>query len=68
MTPEQFTYWLQGFAELASTDTLSPSQWLAVKNHLNLVFDKKTPTLTTFALQTEVSNESFVADTLQISC
>ena len=42
MTTEQFAYWLQGFAEInggAPTD----EQWKIVKDHLALVFDKKTP-------------------------
>lgn len=43
MTPESFTYWLQGFVELSDTDTISEKQWLVIKDHLKLVFDKKTP-------------------------
>ena len=47
MSPEIFTYWLQGFVELTETDsdacTLSDKQWLVIKDHLKLVFDKKTP-------------------------
>ena len=43
MTPESFTYWLQGFVELSDTDTISEKQWLMIKDHLKLVFDKKTP-------------------------
>lgn len=43
MTPESFTYWLQGFVELSDTDTISEKQWLTIKDHLKLVFDKKTP-------------------------
>lgn len=42
MTPEQFVYWMQGFAELNS-DPPSPEQWQAIRDHLNLVFEKKTP-------------------------
>lgn len=43
MTPETFTYWLQGFVELTESDTISEKQWLVIKDHLKLVFDKKTP-------------------------
>lgn len=43
MTPESFTYWLQGFVELQDSDTISEKQWLMIKDHLKLVFDKKTP-------------------------
>lgn len=42
MTPEQFAYWLQGFAEL-TPDVPSPAQWQAIRDHLQLVFEKKTP-------------------------
>lgn len=43
MNSESFTYWLQGFVELSDTDTISEKQWLVIKDHLKLVFDKKTP-------------------------
>lgn len=43
MTPEQFAYWLQGFAEL-TPDAPSAAQWQAIRDHLALVFEKKTPT------------------------
>ena len=43
MTPEQFAYWLQGCAEL-TPETPSAAQWQAIRDHLGLVFDKKTPT------------------------
>ena len=43
MSPETFTYWLQGFVEIANTDTISEKQWQIIKDHLKLVFDKKTP-------------------------
>lgn len=38
-----FVYWLQGFVEIANTDTISEKQWQIIKDHLKLVFDKKTP-------------------------
>lgn len=43
MTPEVFTYWLQGFVELQDSESISDKQWLIIKDHLKLVFDKKTP-------------------------
>lgn len=43
MTPERFCDWLQGFVELIETDSISEKQWLVIKDHLKLVFDKKTP-------------------------
>jgi hypothetical protein len=48
MNSETFTYWLQGFIELSDTDTISEKQWLIIKDHLKLVFDKKTPDRTEF--------------------
>jgi len=42
MTPEQFTYWLQGFVELQNTDAVSKKQWQVIKDHLRLVFKKET--------------------------
>ncbi len=42
MTPEQFAYWMQGFAELNALPP-SPEQWQSIREHLALVFDKKTP-------------------------
>lgn len=43
MSPENFVYWLQGFFELTDSKNLSESQIQVIKNHLVLVFDKKTP-------------------------
>lgn len=43
MNSETFTYWLQGFVELSDSDNISEKQWLVIKDHLKLVFDKKTP-------------------------
>ena len=43
MTAEQFTYWLQGFAEL-NEQPPSPEQWASIREHLALVFSKQTPT------------------------
>ena len=43
MTPEQFTYWLKGFMEIANPTHLTTKQLEIVKDHLDLVFDKKTP-------------------------
>lgn len=43
MNSTDFTYWLQGFVELTETSTISEKQWQVIKDHLKLVFDKKTP-------------------------
>jgi hypothetical protein len=50
MTPEQFTYWLQGFVEIQNPTKLDRQQTQIIKDHLKEVFEKKTPnygTLTT---------------------
>lgn len=43
MNEQTFCFWLQGFVELQDSDTISEKQWLVIKDHLKLVFDKKTP-------------------------
>ncbi len=42
MTPEQFAYWLQGFAEL-NTQPPTPDQWQSIREHIATVFKKVTP-------------------------
>jgi len=46
MNTEQFAYWLQGFVELHGEQP-TQDQWSAIKDHLKLVFEKKTPAYTT---------------------
>lgn len=48
MSPDRFCDWLQGFVELSETEAISEKQWLVIKDHLKLVFDKKTPDRTDF--------------------
>ncbi len=50
MTPEQFTYWLQGYMEIHHPSCKSPTeialteqQVQIIRDHLKTVFDKKTP-------------------------
>ena len=44
MTPEQFCYWLQGFAEMnQESASITDQQWLIIKDHLQTVFTKVTP-------------------------
>jgi len=43
MTPENFTYWLQGFFEISESKMLSSKQTQIIKDHLALVFNKVTP-------------------------
>lgn len=42
MTPEQFAYWLQGFAEL-NQQPPTAEQWQSIRDHLATVFKKVTP-------------------------
>lgn len=44
MTPEQFAYWLQGYAEL-NCAAPTEEQWNIIKAHLNLVFTQKSKEL-----------------------
>jgi len=47
MTPDQFCYWLQGYFELKKTidcrEGATPETMQAIEDHLQLVFEKKTP-------------------------
>lgn len=43
MTPEQFTYWLQGFVEISNSKSLTETEWKIIKDHLATVFNKITP-------------------------
>jgi hypothetical protein len=40
----QFAYWLQGFVELNGQQP-TPEQWQSIREHLQLVFKKVTPTI-----------------------
>ena len=43
MNELEFCYWLNGYFELSESDNLTPEQVKQIKEHLSLVFDKKTP-------------------------
>ncbi|SCU75537.1 hypothetical protein CNECB9_2370111 [Cupriavidus necator] len=43
MSPEQFLYWLQGFAELSGDTPPTPEQWKSIREHLATCFHKVTP-------------------------
>ncbi len=49
MTPQDFCYWLRGYTEIVGEKTSRPtaSQWASICDHLNLVFEKVTPTRNT---------------------
>jgi hypothetical protein len=42
MNSLEFAYWLQGFFELTNQKTLNETQVQIIREHLDLVFDKKT--------------------------
>jgi len=54
MTPENFTYWLQGLFELTDCDELSKEQVAMIKEHLELTLTKVTPPLLE---ETEISKK-----------
>ena len=43
MNAEQFVYWLQGYLELTHQASITEAQVKIIQDHLNLVFEKKTP-------------------------
>lgn len=43
MTAEQFSYWLQGYLEISGAKELNTEQLKIVQDHLQLVFQKVTP-------------------------
>lgn len=45
MSSENFVYWLQGFLEIGNPTSLSNEQLEIIRNHLDLVLEKKTPTV-----------------------
>jgi hypothetical protein len=65
MTPEQFVYWLQGFMEMADPKELNKTQTTQIKDHLKLVFDKKTPEVSLPSIQ---HTEPFRITPYQITC
>lgn len=45
MNERDFAYWLQGFFELTGAQQLDQAQVKIIKEHLQLVFEKKTQTI-----------------------
>jgi len=60
MNTTEFVYWLQGMFELTDTKTLNENQVKIIKEHLKLVFEKKTPDIS----PVETKKESSVVDEL----
>lgn len=46
MTERDFVYWLNGYLELSTVETLNEEQVKCIKDHLKLVLKKKTPEYT----------------------
>lgn len=65
-----FCYWLQGFFELTNTETLTKEQVKIIKDHLALVFEKKTPfvKLDDSVDYTPISNTLFCNSKNPVSC
>lgn len=43
MNYEQFAIWLHGFLEISNVEDINKEQTQIIKDHLALLFDKKTP-------------------------
>lgn len=43
MNYEQFAIWLHGFLEISNVETIDQNQTQIIKDHLALLFEKKTP-------------------------
>lgn len=43
MNYEQFAIWLHGFLEISNAEEINKEQTQVIKDHLALLFDKKTP-------------------------
>lgn len=68
MTPEQFCYWLQGFCEIRDKEQvgLSEKEWDIIKDHLQEVFKKVTPSYTTTAIDGTKTTEFKVYPPIQV--
>ena len=76
MTSESFCYWLQGFLEVSQAEKIDAKQVQIIKDHLNLVFSKKTPDYQKFnPLQQQggisrllKDTDVYCASTTELSC
>ena len=66
MNEIEFCYWLQGFIELSNPEEITIEQWDSVKQHLQLVFNKVTPTTT--LLSEELTGYYNILDTKHTGC
>ena len=56
MDSQQFAYWLQGYLEMSGAKTLGEKEVKILKDHLALVFEKKTPQYWTHSNQQQGPN------------
>ena len=62
MSPNEFCLWLQGYIELGGSIP-NEQQWESIKDHLQLVMDKKSPVRNVLAEQFKINPKD-----LQITC
>lgn len=62
MSPNDFCLWLQGYVELHG-GLPNEQQWESIKDHLQLVMDKKSPVRNVLAEQFKINPKD-----LQITC
>lgn len=67
MEPKDFCYWLQGFSELVGTNP-TKEQWVIIQDHLNLVFNKVTPTRAGSDKQYCKVSDTWYSNPPQIKC
>lgn len=65
MRPENFVYWLQGYVELSGEHPPTEQQWQQIKDHLKLVFDKKTPDYSNLKINLTESSDFNLTDPLK---
>jgi hypothetical protein len=58
MSPENFVYWLNGFAELNGAAPTA-EQWASIQEHLALVLKKETPAVKPAQLNPEALQDWF---------
>lgn len=66
MTPENFTYWLQGFFEISKSTEINDIQLQEIKNHLKLTLDNKNDL---YPISTyKISNPPTIAHHVAFTC
>lgn len=68
MTPEQFTYWLQGFIEINDPKTIGEKETQIIKDHLSTVFNKVTPKYKLKDTNTNIWRGPYIQDLQNMIC